>query len=68
MPVIPESGRMRQEDYEFQVSLGYRVRLCLGKQTKQKTNNNKKATQFCKLLMKSNFHLLFSYPGLLAPP
>jgi hypothetical protein len=35
MPVIPGPGRLRQEDQEFETSLGYIAGLCL-KKTKQK--------------------------------
>jgi hypothetical protein len=31
MPIIPALGRWRQEDHEFQASLGYIVKLCLKK-------------------------------------
>jgi hypothetical protein len=42
--VIPVLGRLRQEDGEFKVSLGYIARLCLKKTNKQKNlrNNNNK--------------------------
>jgi hypothetical protein len=33
MPVIPELGRLRQENCELKVSLGYVLRHCLKKQT-----------------------------------
>jgi hypothetical protein len=36
MPVIPELGRVRQEDYKFQADLSYRVRPCLINKTKHK--------------------------------
>jgi hypothetical protein len=39
VPVIPALGSLKQEDFEFDVSLGYTARLCL--KTKQKKNNMK---------------------------
>jgi hypothetical protein len=39
--VIPTLRRLRQEDQEFKVSLGYIARPCLKKQNKTKTNNPK---------------------------
>jgi hypothetical protein len=34
--VIPALGRLNKEDWEFQVSLGYRVRSCLKKKKEEK--------------------------------
>jgi hypothetical protein len=34
-PVIPALGRLRQEDYKFQVGLGYIVRSCLKKKIRK---------------------------------
>jgi hypothetical protein len=33
--ITPALGRLRQEDYEFQVSLGYTGRPCLKKKKKK---------------------------------
>jgi hypothetical protein len=38
MPVILALRSLRQEDQEFQASLGYMVRLCLKKKKKDKRN------------------------------
>jgi hypothetical protein len=35
MPAMPALGRLKQEDYQFQTSLGYKARLCL-----KQTNKN----------------------------
>jgi hypothetical protein len=35
MSVIPTLKRLRQEDYEFEVSLAYMTRLCFKKTNKQ---------------------------------
>jgi hypothetical protein len=35
MSVIPEQGRVRQEDWEFKTSLGFKVRPCLKKPANQ---------------------------------
>jgi hypothetical protein len=34
--VIPALGRLRREDYKFEVSLGYIVKPCLKKTIKEK--------------------------------
>jgi hypothetical protein len=41
-PVVLSLGRVRQEDFEFENSLGYIVILCQRKKTKQNNNNNNK--------------------------
>jgi hypothetical protein len=43
MPVIPEAGRLRQENIEFKASLGYRARVYL-KNQKLKTKTKKGIT------------------------
>jgi hypothetical protein len=35
-------GSLRQEDWELEASLDYRVRLCLKKQTKNQEHNKQK--------------------------
>jgi hypothetical protein len=37
MPVIPAFRRWRHGDCEFEISLGYKERLCLNKHTKTTT-------------------------------
>jgi hypothetical protein len=37
--VIPAFGRVRQEDYEFEASVGYIMRPCLKIKKKQKRKN-----------------------------
>jgi hypothetical protein len=39
IPVIPALGRLRQEDHEFEVTMGYTVRLCL-KNSKNSSNHH----------------------------
>jgi hypothetical protein len=42
MPIIPTLGSLRQENQEYEASLGYIVRLCLkNKPTTNKTKQNK---------------------------
>jgi hypothetical protein len=36
--IIPALGRLRQDNHEFQTSLGYRVRPCLNKQTENSSS------------------------------
>jgi hypothetical protein len=36
LALIPTLGRLRQEDHEFKVNLGYMVRPCLKKRKKRK--------------------------------
>jgi hypothetical protein len=38
-PVIPALGRLRQEDHDFEASLGYRRTRCL-KKTKMRVNGD----------------------------
>lgn len=38
-------SRMRQEDYKFEASLGYRMRVTLSQQAKEQTNEKKQANQ-----------------------
>jgi hypothetical protein len=40
--IIQELGRLRQEDHEFEASLGYIARHSLKKQKKQKTKNRER--------------------------
>jgi hypothetical protein len=48
MPIIPTLGKVRQEDHEFKVSLGYRVRPCspLPPLKEGKSEQKKKKTGF----------------------
>jgi hypothetical protein len=39
MLVVTAPGRLKQEDWELQASLGYIVRFCLKKKKKKKTQN-----------------------------
>jgi hypothetical protein len=43
-PVIPALGRLRQEDREFEITLGYRVRPISKNKTKFKKNKAKQNT------------------------
>jgi hypothetical protein len=58
MPVIPEYGRLRQEDYKFKVSRGYIARPYLKKNSDLKENHNTYYEQrfylFLTLLRKSS--------------
>jgi hypothetical protein len=47
--ITPALGRLRQEDYEFQVSLGYTGRPCLKKKKKnqKKRKHQKKINYLC---------------------
>lgn len=42
MPVIPDLGRLRQEDHEFETKLDYTARLCL----KGNKNNRREGMVF----------------------
>jgi hypothetical protein len=49
MSIIPALSRLRQENWEFQANLGYRVRPCLENKTKQKQKQKpKKLNSKCK--------------------
>jgi hypothetical protein len=49
MPVIPATGRLGQEDFEFQASLTYKLQIGVLSQKKKKAEKRK--TKILKLLI-----------------
>jgi hypothetical protein len=51
MPVIPATGRLGQEDFEFQASLTYKLQIGVLSQKKKKKKAEKRKTKILKLLI-----------------
>jgi hypothetical protein len=52
MPVIPALGKLRQEDYEFEARLSYKVKPVLKKEKKKKRKKKKKGLKSVTCLRK----------------